>query len=159
MDIEHPEFVLFLQCAGQNKLRYMCIGGYAVNYYGYHRVTEDMDIWIAPTNENKIGFLNTLHCMGYSNSETDAIKNEDFSTHFMCTLGIRPHVIDVLTILHQKVSFDEAEKGIIVHKIADDIGINMVPYEFLKDIKLRSRRDKDLWDIARLEELRNLPKK
>ena len=26
---------------------------------------------------------------------------------------------------------------------------------FLKDIKLRSQRPKDLWDIARLEELRN----
>jgi hypothetical protein len=34
MDILNEEFLLFLKCAGQNKLRYMLIGGYAVNYYG-----------------------------------------------------------------------------------------------------------------------------
>jgi len=31
----------------------MLIGGYAVNYYGYNRNTDDMDVWLAPTNENK----------------------------------------------------------------------------------------------------------
>ncbi len=69
MDIENEEFLLFLQCAQQNKLRYLCVGGYAVNYYGFHRVTDDMDIWIAPTNENKICFISTLKCMRYSEEE------------------------------------------------------------------------------------------
>jgi hypothetical protein len=133
----------------------MCIGGYAVNYYGYHRITEDIDIWIAPSNENKIAFLNTLHCMGYTEPETDYIKDEDFSTYFMCTLGTRPHVIDVLTIVHKNISFDEAEKNKVVHITESGINMNLVSYDFLKDIKLRSTRQKDLWDIARLEELRN----
>ncbi len=155
MDIEHPEFLLFLKCAAQNSLRYMCIGGYAVNFYGFHRVTEDMDIWIAPTIENKSSFLKTLHCMGYTENETDYIKNEDFTTYFMCTLGVRPHVIDVLTIVHKQIDFEEAEKKVITHVIDKGINMNLVPYDFLKDIKLRSQRPKDLWDIARLEELRN----
>lgn len=155
MDIEHPEFLLFLECAGKNNLRYMCIGGYAVNFHGYHRSTEDLDIWIAPTKENRTLFLDTLHCMGYTESETDYIKNEDFTTHFMCTLGIRPHVIDALTIVHHKLSFDEAEKSMIVYQTEKGLNMNMVPYEYLKDMKLRSSRPKDLWDIARLEELRN----
>ena len=33
--------------------------------------------------------------------------------------------------------------------------MNLVPYEFLKDMKLRSHRDKDLWDISQLEKIRN----
>ena len=155
MDIEHPEFLLFLKCAGENNLRYMCIGGYAVNYYGYHRITEDMDIWIAPTHENKNAFLKTLQCMGYTKNETDLIRGEDFTTHFMCSLGARPHVIDVLTVLHKNISFDDAEKKMIVHVTDTGLHMNLVPYDFLKDIKLRSSRPKDLWDIARLEELRN----
>jgi hypothetical protein len=158
MDIEHPEFLLFLKCAAQNQLRYMCIGGYAVNYYGYHRLTEDMDVWIAPTNENKKSFLDTLHCMSYTASETDYIKNEDFTTHFMVTLGARPHVIDVLTIVHRNISFDNAEKNKIIHVTDSGVSMNFVPYDLLKDIKLRSSRPKDLWDVARLEELRNPPK-
>jgi len=32
------EFLLFLSCAEQNNLKYMLIGGYAVNYYGYNRI-------------------------------------------------------------------------------------------------------------------------
>lgn len=120
------------------KFRYLCIGGYAVNYYGYHRVTEDMDIWIAPTIENKSSFLNTLLCMGYSENEIEDIKKEDFTGYFMCSLGVRPHVIDVLTIVHKNISFDEAEKEKVVHFTDDEIELRLVPYKFLKDIKLRS---------------------
>jgi hypothetical protein len=159
MDIENEEFLLFLKCAGQNNLRYLCIGGYAVNYYGYHRATDDMDIWIAPTAENKISFLNTLRCMNYSESETNAIKEEDFTTYFMCSLGSPPNVIDVLTIVHKNISFDEAEKESVVHSISPEVILRLVPYRFLKEIKLRSTRNKDLHDIARLEEIRNLKNK
>ena len=150
MDIEHPEFLLFLKCAGQNKLRYMCIGGYAVNYYGFHR----MDIWIAPTEENKTCFLNTMLCMGYIENEFSDIKDKDFTTYFMCTLGARPHVIDILTIVHKNILFDDAEKEMVIHTIGNGIQMNLVPYTFLKDMKIRSQRNKDLWDIAQLEQLR-----
>jgi hypothetical protein len=155
MDIENEEFLLFLKCAQQNKLRYLCIGGYAVNYYGYHRFTEDLDIWIAPTNENKESFLSTLRCMHYMEEEIDQIKAEDFTHYFMCTLGSQPYVIDVLTILHTQINFDDAEKKMIIHKVSDNIEIQMVPYQFLIDLKIRSQRPKDFYDIARLDEIRN----
>ncbi len=158
MDIENEEFLLFLKCAQENNLRYLCIGGYAVNYYGFHRVTDDMDIWIAPTNENKICFLNTLRCMQYSAHEIESIKDEDFSTYFICSLGSRPHVIDIITIIHKDVDFNKAEEKTIVHRMENKTELKLIPYDFLKDIKLRSRREKDMWDIARLEELRNLKK-
>jgi hypothetical protein len=155
MDIEHPEFLSFLRCAQKNKLRYLCIGGYAVNYYGYHRMTEDLDIWIAPTNDNKNCFLNTMLCMGYTESELDDIKNEDFTTYFMCSLGARPNVIDVITIVHHKLNFDDAENNSSLHRLQDGIELRVVSYEFLKETKLLSRRPKDLWDISQLEKLRN----
>jgi len=60
MDVLNKEFRLFLQCAQQTRLRYLLIGGYAVNYYGYIRNTDDLDIWLAPTNENKEAFKK--HC-------------------------------------------------------------------------------------------------
>jgi len=158
MDIENEEFLLFLKCAGQNNLRYLCIGGYAVNYYGFHRATEDMDIWIAPTQENKIYFLNTLHCMGYSDNEMTTIKNEDFTTYFMCSLGSRPNVIDILTIVHRNIKFEDAEKNASIHQLSDNISLKLVPYDFLKEIKLRSTRQKDLLDVAKLEEIRSKQK-
>lgn len=154
MDIENEEFLLFLKCAQDNSLRYLLVGGYAVNYFGFHRHTDDMDIWIAPTNENKISFIKTLQAMHYSHDEIMQIENEDFTTYFMCSLGIRPDVIDVITILHKNISFDEAEIDLKKHRINDKLNVNLIPYEYLKEIKLRSSRQKDLFDIARLEELR-----
>ncbi len=133
----------------------MIIGGYAVNYYGFHRATDDLDIWIAPTNEPKTCFFNTLKCMKYSEREIELIKDQDFTTYFMCSLGERPHLVDVLTILHDRLHYDEAEKNIVVHKLSDELNINFVPYDFLKDIRLFSTRGKDLFDVARLEEFRN----
>ncbi len=155
MDIENEEFLLFLKCAGKNNLRYLCIGGYAVNYYGYHRATEDMDIWIAPTEKNKVCFLNTLQCMGYSKEEIETIKEEDFTTYFMCSLGVPPNIIDVLTIVHKNINFDDAEKNASIHSLSNEITLKLIPYKVLKEIKLRSTRQKDLFDIARLEEIRN----
>lgn len=155
MDIEDKEFLLFLKCAANNKFRYLCIGGYAVNYHGFHRATQDIDIWVAPTNENKVAFLDTMKCMGYADSETDIIKEEDFTTYFMCSLGSPPSIIDILTFVHKNISFDEAEKNMVTHPITSEIALRLVSYDFLKDIKLRSSRPKDLFDIARLEALRN----
>lgn len=129
--------------------------GYAVNYCGYHRTTEDLNIWIAPTSENKICFLNTLRCMAYPADEIEMIKGEDFSTYFMCSLGSPPNVLDVLTIVHKKIKFEEAEKNAVIHSISDDIMLKLIPYDILKEVKLRSTRQKDLYDIDRLEEIRN----
>lgn len=155
MDILNNEFLLFLRCAQQNGLRYLLIGGYAVNYYGYNRNTEDMDIWLAPENNNRQAFINTLLCMQYSESEMALLKLEDFTTPFIGTIGEGDHVIDVLTFVHHSISFDEAEKNKNVFEIHEGIFLNIVPYEALKEMKLRAKRPKDLFDVARLEEIRN----
>ena len=158
MDVLNNEFLIFLSCAQKNSLRYMLIGGYAVNYYGYNRNTDDMDVWLAPTNENKQAFINTLLCMNYSENEVSPLYKEDFTGHFVGNVGSSDGRIDVSTIVHHAISYDEAEKNKSVFEIQPGVIMQIVPYEFLKDIKLRSTRPKDLWDIARLEELRNLKK-
>src|SRR5436305_357145 len=47
-----PEFREFLACLNQAGVEYLLVGGYAVNHYGYHRFTEDIDFWIAVSDEN-----------------------------------------------------------------------------------------------------------
>ena len=66
------------------------------------------------------------------------------------------NVIDVITIVHHKLNFDEAENDSSLHLLHDGIELRLVSYEFLKETKLFSRRPKDLWDISQLEKLRNL---
>ena len=153
MDVLHNEFRLFLECAQKNNLRYLLIGGYAVNYYGYIRNTDDMDVWLAPTNENKVIFKSTLLCMKYSQEEADALDEEDFTGYFVGVIGSGAGRIDVLTIVHSALSYDEAEQAKQIFEIEQGLFMNIVPYAFLKEMILRSRRPKDLWDVARLDEL------
>lgn len=129
-----------------------------VNYYGFYRSTDDLDICVAPTNENKNLFLDTLKCIGYTESEFQEIKNENFSTYLMCSLGSPPNLIDVIAIIHKNLSFDEAEKNTVIHEMQNGIELRLTPYSFLKGMKLQSRREKDLFNIARLQELRNKKK-
>ena len=158
MDILHSEFLLFIKCAQQNNLNYLLIVGYAVNYYGYSRNTKDMDVWLEPTNENKQAFINTLLCMKYSENEVSPLYKEDFTKAFMGTIGSADAEIDILTVVHHAISYKEAEKRKNVFEIENGLFISIVPYEFLKEMKLLSHRDKDLFDIARLEEIRNKKK-
>lgn len=154
MDLLNDEFLLFLKCAQQNNLQYMLIGGYAVNYHGYNRNTADMDVWIAPTNENKTLFIQTLLCMKYSENEVSVLRNEDFTIPFIGNFGSEGNDIDVLTVVHHSLSFDEAYLNKEVFQITPDIAMNVIPYNFLKEMKLLARRPKDIWDITQLEKLR-----
>lgn len=40
-------FKEFLNILELNHVDYLLIGGYAVNYHGYHRATNDMDIFVS----------------------------------------------------------------------------------------------------------------
>lgn len=155
MDILNSEFLLFLSCAQKNNLRYMLIGEYAMNYYGYNHNTSDMDVWLAPTTENKHAFIDTLLCMNYAENEVAALREEDFTTYFVGNIGNKDARIDILTIVHKDIPFDSAEKNKETFEISPGIVMNIAPYDFLKNIKLRAARPKDLFDIARLEKLRS----
>jgi hypothetical protein len=93
--------------------------------------------------------------MKYSEQELETIKEEDFTTYFMCSLGEPPFLIDILTFVHKNIDFDKAETNAIIHKPQNGTELRMIPYDLLKEVKLRSKRQKDLFDIARLEEIRN----
>ena len=53
MDIFDEEIIRFWSCLSRATVRYIMVGGYATNLNGYQRITEDMDIWIEDTLENR----------------------------------------------------------------------------------------------------------
>jgi hypothetical protein len=54
MDIFDEEIVKFWKALTANDVRYMMVGGYAVNLHGHQRFTGDLDIWIDDTRENRV---------------------------------------------------------------------------------------------------------
>jgi hypothetical protein len=154
MDLLNEDFLQFFTCANKNQLRYLMIGGYAVNYYGYNRNTQYLDIWLAPTNENKFAFINTLLCMGYSNSEVEPLKEEDFTQPFIANIGNPDAPMDFLTVVHHLISFDKAENEKNVFSLNQEIEVSLVSYNFLIEMKLKAMRPKDFFDIEQLNKLK-----
>jgi len=113
-----------------------------------------MDIWLAPDNINRDAFINTLLCMNYSENEVAPLREEDFTIPFVGTIGAAESAIDVLTFVHHSISYAEAEQNKNAFEIQPGLMLHVVPYIILKEMKLRSHREKDMFDVARLEEIR-----
>ncbi len=155
MDLLNNEFLLFLTCASKNNLKYLLVGGYAVNYYGYNRNTRDMDVWLEPTNKNRDVFIQTLICMNYSEQEVAPLYEEDFTQLFKATIGPYDASIDFLTFFSSNMSFEKAYAEKETLQIENDIWMNFVSYKVLIEMKLSARRDKDFLDISELDKIRN----
>lgn len=53
MDIFDEELLKFWRCLNQHGVRYIMVGGVATNFNGYQRATDDIDLWIDDTIENR----------------------------------------------------------------------------------------------------------
>lgn len=152
-DIEDEFYQAFLLSMQKHRVRYMLIGGVAINFHGVNRSTQDMDIWLAPTNENRDLFYQVLLDLGYTEEEIAEYKQEDFTIIFKCSIGEMPYTIDCLTYVHPQISFDEAEKVMIRHDAGNSLIVNVVNYDFLRNMKVLTHREKDWYDVARLDEI------
>ena len=56
------DFIHFLK---RNKVKYVLVGGFAVIYYGYVRMTQDMDVLIEPSRENANRMMKVLQEFGF----------------------------------------------------------------------------------------------
>ena len=149
------EFVIsFLAAMQKHGVRYLLIGGVAVNFHGVNRSTQDTDIWLAPTNQNRDAFVNSLLELGYTDDEIADLKQEDFTGVFKCTIGEMPNTIDCLTMVHHNINFNDAEATSISHDIGSGVMLNVVDFDFLRKMKVLTHRPQDWADVARLDELK-----
>lgn len=153
-DIDDKFTIVFLSLLRKHGVRYMLIGGVAVNFHGYSRNTQDLDVWLAPTNENRDLFYKVLLDLDYSEGELSDLKDEDFTKVFKCTLGDMPDTIYCLTYVHPNISFDNAEQVMLTHDIGDGVIINVVNYDFLRQMKILTHRPQDWADVSKLDEIK-----
>ena len=53
MDIFDEEILNFWKALQDHHVKYILVGGYAINLHGYQRFTGDLDIWLNDTIENR----------------------------------------------------------------------------------------------------------
>lgn len=72
-------FKEFLQLLSEKKVKYLVIGGYAVNFHGYPSYTKDIDLWELLKKENLESLTQALGEFGFDIfgiSESDSTKRK-----------------------------------------------------------------------------------
>jgi hypothetical protein len=81
-----------LKLLDAHNARWLLIGGYAVNAFGYVRNTVDMDVWIAPDAHNQQKVLQAIRDFAFPAAPDDLLHEDDG----MVRMGLPPLRIEVL---------------------------------------------------------------
>ena len=136
-----------LALLAREKVRYVMVGGLAVNFYGYVRSTQDIDILIFPSPVNAQRMMKVLNAFGFGKAgiSKELFEKEKAAIH----LGVEPNRIDLLTSLKEISNTDIFRNAKRV--VYSGISMRMISYKDLLACKKRSGRAKDQADIEVLE--------
>ncbi|MEP7336698.1 MAG: DUF6036 family nucleotidyltransferase [Acidobacteriota bacterium] len=147
MAISLPQdFKEFLNLLNSHKVEYLLIGGYAVGFHGYPRATNDMDIWIATSQENANRLVTVLREFGFNTP--DLSPDLFLKEKSIIRMGVPPVKIEVSNYI-DGVTFDDCFRERVVDAI-DGVVVNLINLAHLKINKLASGRFKDLADLENL---------
>ncbi|MBE0542866.1 MAG: nucleotidyl transferase AbiEii/AbiGii toxin family protein [Verrucomicrobia bacterium] len=141
-----PEFREFLECLNRAGVDYLLVGGFAVNYYGYHRFTEDIDFWIAVSDENFDRLLEAIR--RFFGEDLSGLDKKFLKNNESLYLGRVPNKIEVF----QNASGVEFSKVYPrrVETTLEGIPVKIISLADLKINKRASGRNKDLADLDNL---------
>ena len=144
--ILNQNFREFIALLNANHVDYLLVGGYAVVFHGYPRLTGDMDIWVRPDKENAPRIIRALAEFGFASL---GLRAEDFtSENNIVQFGYPPLRIDVMTAI-DGVNFEECFARRLVSDVSG-ITVNVIHLDDLKTNKRSTGRFKDLNDIEHL---------
>lgn len=59
------ELLRFWKALNENKVRYIMVGGFATRFHGFNRNTDDLDMWLEDTIENRKNLRKSFSDLGY----------------------------------------------------------------------------------------------
>jgi hypothetical protein len=157
MDILLPEYKKMLILLTKHDVKFMLIGGYAVIFHGYERLTTDMDIFLEPENVNRDRLIFALQDFGIDQNSLQKLAVLDFKKIQMFHFGERPNRIDFLTKINL-VTFSEAAIEARSFPFGN-ILIPIIQYHHLILSKMTTDRPQDKADIEMLQKINSLKKK
>ena len=139
------DFREFLKLLNSHDVRYLLIGGYAVNYHGYPRATGDMDIWVDRDPDNAEKVTTVLRQFGFLQASPELFTQPGN----VVRMGVSPLRIEVLTTI-SGVQFGDCYPNKVTADL-DGIQVTMISAADLKINKRVAGRLKDLADLEELE--------
>lgn len=145
----------FIRLLDKYDVKYMIVGGEAVIYYGYPRLTGDVDFFFSSNDANIAMLFEAL--TEFWEGDIPGIQNEDElkTPGYVIQFGLPPNRIDLMNSI-DGVDFNEAWKKSKTEQIevnGNAVSVYYLGLEHLIKNKAASGRDKDLDDLSYLRKL------
>jgi hypothetical protein len=141
----------------RNKVDFIIVGGYAINFYGYVRNTSDLDLWVKSSEENKNKICHSISELRYSEKNIEKIKQIDFSKPFLFKIGKELDEVEVFNHI-TGVNYEEASKNKILFYLNNETPIYFISIKDLIVNKMLTGRTKDKLDVEELQKINLLSK-
>ncbi len=158
MDVLDDELLQFWKVLNACQVKYIMVGGFATRFHGFDRTTDDLDMWLEDTVENRRNLRNAFKELGYGDfSSLEMMQFVPGWTNFYVGSGIE---LDIMTYMKglENHSFQEC---LSKASFADLAGVE-VPFlhiNHLIDNKKAVNRPKDQLDVVQLEKIRQIREK
>lgn len=148
------------------EIRYVLVGGLAVNLHGVPRLTADLDIVLALDPDNTKSFVALMEDLGYRPrvaADPRGLAHQETRTKWIEERGMQVFTFwhpqspfaDVDVLISLSVSFDELWAGRCEKRLGETrVQIAGIPH--LKTLKQVAGRKQDLADIEALERVESL---
>lgn len=154
MDVMDEDLLNFWRTLNDNKVRYMMVGGLATRFHGYNRTTDDLDMWLEDTIENRRNMRKAFKALNYG--DYPSIETMQFVpgwTSFHAA-GI---VLDIMTEMKglDELSFDDCYRDAVFTEI-EGVTVPFINIDHLIRNKKTVNRTKDQLDVEYLEKIKKL---
>jgi len=150
----------------KHEVRYLVVGGVAVNLYGVLRMTADLDLMVHLTEgDNVKRFVAAMKELGYK--PRAPVTPDDFADPqkrqgwikdkgALVFTWVAPKSYEQVDVfLHDPIAFDEAYQRRRVLSVSD-FKISVISLDDLKKLKQDSGREKDFADLKQLSKVEKL---
>jgi predicted nucleotidyltransferase len=145
------ELLRLLNEFNRNGVRYMIVGGFAVNHYGYSRTTFDVDMYLEDTITNRKKLIDALDQLGYG--RMDMLLNAPILPGYCEIIMDDEMYLDLMTDIMGLNSKDyESQYARRTTAVIQGIEVHYISYQDLLENKKETGRMKDIDDYENLKE-------
>jgi len=133
----------------KERVRYIVFGGVAINLHGLARATEDLDVFIAPSEENVERLKSALRAV-FDDPSIDEITSADLLGEYPAVQYVPPEGtfhVDILTRLGEAFRFEDLQSERVE---LDGMAVSVATPQTLYRMKKGTVRPKDWGDAEAL---------
>lgn len=159
------DYIAIFKELSKRKIRYIVVGGVAVNLYGIPRMTYDTDLILDLEDKNLEKFLGLLKRWGFKpkvpvdimdfaqkEKREDWIKNKNMKAFNLVNPDWAMSEIDI--VINTPIDYKRAARE-VNYIVLGDISVPTISVDDLIEMKQKTGRQQDKADIRYLKELRD----